>query len=247
MSEKLGIDINKNPYFLNLGNIRTRVNTDVNNNSTFYTFKRKLKSAFRYSELSFGAPFLSSLITDVHKGIKNNFLLYEAVISVLGADAIVDSSKDYLKAVDLYKNAPEKVRIILLIRDGRAVFFSGLKRNFSYKKSLNSWKNLYTRALPLIRKHVAPEHVLQIRYEDLVNDIHYELAKICEFVGFHFEKEMIDFTRKTHHITAGNDIRFCKSSAIRKPDMLWKEKMTKEDLKYFEKKAGTLNQAFGYH
>jgi hypothetical protein len=245
MSNQLGVDISKNPYKLNLGRINAILHVDKKHQTSVYNFMQKFLSGLRYAELRFGLGFLKPFLASVYEEMKNNLILYDTVRSILGVDMVVDSSKNYLKAVGLYKTAPKEVRIILLKRDGRAVFYSGLKRNFSRKDSLMAWKNTYTRAFPLLSHHVASEHVLHIKYEDMVCNTRTELIRTCNFVGLEFEENMLDFTAKTHHITDGNDMRFNKSSII-KADTMWQGKLSIKNKQYFEMRAGALNRKLGY-
>ncbi|MBI2471503.1 MAG: sulfotransferase [Planctomycetes bacterium] len=245
LSEKLGIDIKSNPYSLNLGYIYSKIMVDKKHQTLIYKFIRKIKSGLKYAELRFGLSFLQTFTGNINEGLKNKFILYDTVNSVLGTKLIVDSSKSYLECVNLYKMSPESVRIILLVRDGRAVFYSGLKRSFPRKESLNSWKNVYARVLPLLKKNVNPNHVLQIRYEDLATSTKNELIKICNFIGLEFEEEMLNFKNKTHHITNGNEMRFNNSSTI-KTDMIWKQKLSLNDLKYFNVRAEKINRQLAY-
>lgn len=244
LSEHLAIDIHENPYALNLGYIYG-MNYDKKHQTLFYKFIRKIKSDLRYGELRYKMSFLKIFLKTFYEVPKNKFLLYDVANSLLGTDLVVDSSKAYLEAIGLYKMMSEKVRIILLVRDGRAVFYSGLKRNYSKKKSLSAWKNVYSRILPLLKQHVSPEHVLFIKYEDLTSNVRKELLKICNFIGLEFEEGMLDFKSKIHHLTDGSDMRFNNSSVI-KTDILWKQKLSRDDYIYFEKYAGSFNRSFGY-
>jgi hypothetical protein len=145
----------------------------------------------------------------------------------------------------MYNHCPENFRIILLVRDGRGVFYSFLKRGFKRRDSLNAWKNHYSRAEPLLQKYVDRKHILKIKYEDLVDNPQKQLEKICKFLGLQFEDEMLNFRAHDHHVTDGNNMRFNNSSEIT-ADFSWKLKLTFEDLNYFEKKAGKLNRKLGY-
>jgi len=244
LSNNLAIDMHANPYALNLGYIYG-MTCDKKHQTPVYKFIRKVKSGLRYGELRYKMSFLKIFLKTFYERPKNRFFLYDVVNSVLGTDLVVDSSKIYLEAIGLYKMMPEKVRIILLVRDGRAVFYSGLKRNYSKKKALFAWKNFYSRILPLLRQHVSPEHVLLIKYEDLTSNPRNELLKICNFAGLEFEERMLDFKSKIHHLAAGSDMRFNDSSII-KTDLKWKQKLPQDDYIYFEKMAGSLNRKFGY-
>lgn len=245
LNNNLAINMHANPYALNLGYINAGPSDDKKLQTPFYKFMRKVTSGLRYGELRYKMSFLKIFLKAFYETLKNKFFLYDAVNTVHGTDLVVDSSKKYLEAIGLYKMMPEKVRIILLVRDGRAVFYSGLKRGFSKKNSLLIWKNPYSRILPLLRQHVSPKHVLLIKYEDLTSNPRNELLKICNFIGLEFEEGMLDFKSKLHHLPDGSDMRFNNSSVI-KTDEIWKQKLSPDDYIYFEKMAGSLNRKFGY-
>jgi hypothetical protein len=167
------------------------------------------------------------------------------VRDILGVQAIVDSSKSYLKALSLYLRHPDRVRILLLTRDGRSVLASNLKRRQSRKAAVQDWQHQYQRALPLLHQHVPPEHVKQVTYEGLTAEPRATLRKICDFAGLAFEEEMLNFRSKAHHVANGNRMRMSSSSEII-ADNDWQTRLTQDDLRYFERTAGALNRRLGY-
>ena len=48
-----------------------------------------------------------------------------------------------------------------------------------------------------------------------------------------------------HHVLSGNDMRLSNSSAIR-ADTAWRDALARNDLDYFERRAGALHRALGY-
>ena len=56
---------------------------------------------------------------------------------------------------------------------------------------------------------------------------------------------MIEYADKVHHITNGNNMRFKKPSKIIL-DEAWKENLSSDDLKYFERYGEKLNSKLGY-
>ena len=182
LSKDLAVDIQQNPYSLDLGYLNARSVVDKRHQTFFYNIKREFHLGIRYAQLRYGLHFLSFLTRSIVQSYANNFRLYDHAIEISGADLIVDSSKTYLKAVGLYKLDPKKVRIIQLVRDGRGVFYSGLKRGCSRSESLNAWEKHYSRALPIFRKHINPVHILRVKYEDLAQDTRaysYADLRIC--------------------------------------------------------------------
>lgn len=243
--QRQGLDLENNPYALNLGPIYAAVG-DARVTGGSYRLRRRLGTALHYLELRAGLfGILRPLVPATYKGLDNNLLLYDIVGRRLDADFVVDSSKVYMKAVGLSKLAPDRVKIIFLIRDGRAVYYSMRKRKFERKFSLDSWYAHFRRALPLIERHVPARNVLKVRYEDLASAPETELRRICAFAGIDFEPAMLNFKTKVHHNVNGNDMRFSSASDIRL-DTTWQAKLGDDEKQYFELHAGWLNEKLGY-
>jgi hypothetical protein len=242
---ELGLDIMADPYALNLGYPKASTVIDYAHQTRLYLLRRNILLGLYYlrarnsvfTPRMFGYP--------MERAIANNLLVFDTVRDVLGVDAVVDSSKSYLKAIALYARDPESVRVLLLTRDGRGVCWSRLKRGVSRRRAVAAWRNQYARGLPLLRRHVSAAHMLHIQYEALAADPANELERICELIGQPYEPRMLDFRSKVHHLANGNDMRFASSSEVR-ADTEWRERLTAEDLDYFERHAGRLNRELGY-
>ena len=245
LNEQLGIDIFNAPYALNMGFPLPLVIKDKVHTTLRYKLKRRFLRGLRYIQLKYQLDFLKYFLNPIYGGIENTILVYEAVRRVLQCQMIVDSSKSYLEGIGIYNKNPDNVRILLLCRDGRGVFYSYIKRNFSRNMSLHAWKNHYKRAIPLLEKYVNENHLLRVKYEDIVQDPTAELKRICKFLNVEFENNMLNFASHVHHMTDGNNMRFGKSSEIR-PDTAWLYRLSEADRVLFERKAGDLNRSLGY-
>lgn len=241
----LGIDILANPYSLNLGYPRSVTSIDPRFQTPWYLMRRAAVLGLTYLHHRTGFDWLPLQPPSVARGLDNNVRIFEAVRAILDVDMIVDSSKSYLKGVSLYRRYPDDVRILLLTRDGRGVYASNRKRGRSRALSVNSWRNVYARALPLLRKRVKRDHWRIVRYEDIAKSPASTLREICEFLGLSFETRMLDFRSKTHHVTDGNDMRL-ESSAKISQDERWRTDLSPDDLDYFNSHAGRLNRRLGY-
>ncbi|MFH1767048.1 MAG: sulfotransferase, partial [Patescibacteria group bacterium] len=114
------------------------------------------------------------------------------------------------------------------------------------KKSLNTWKHHYNRALSLFKDNVDEKSIIHVQYETIAISPRDELKRICNFLGIDFEEAMLNYAAKPNHTTNGNDkVRFRKSSEI-KLDTSWCEHLSDEDQRYFESRAGQLNKKLGY-
>lgn len=228
------------PYSMDLGFIGATKVVDRKKLTRAYKIQWKLHRALMYAAWRARLPIESPRFK---ASIKTTLALYDMIRDVSGAKGIVDASKDYLKGIGIYKASNAKV--ILLTRDGRASFYSRLKSGFSRQRSLKAWHNYYAHALPLIRKHVSGDRLLQLRYEDLATDPARELARTCSFIGIEYDASMLNFRDSVHHVVNGNRMRTGSESII-KPDLAWKTELSAADRAFFDSHAGALNASLGY-
>lgn len=240
-----GLDIMSRPYDFYLGYFNARVIVDKNVHTKLNRIVERVKQGINYVDLKLSLDVYPKVFPKEKIANRNNFLLYQTVAGRTGCDFVVDSSKAYMKAVNLYRYRPEKVRVILLTRDGRGVMQSNIKRGFDRDKSVRAWKNHYQRAIPLFDKYINREHIHRIKYEDLALAPDHEIQQLCKFLGLQYEPGMLDFAATVHHITNGNDMRFSQSSEIRF-DSSWQKNLSTPDADYFEASAGKLNRELGY-
>jgi hypothetical protein len=237
-------NVRTRPYDLYLGLFEAGTVVDVRRQTPLRKLHRRLVYAAAYARWRFRA-LPGAVTAPLALGARNKHLLYRVVAQTAGRSLLVDSSKHYLEAVALHQAAPEQTKIVLLVRDGRAVFYSGLKRGHSRRKALNAWLKTYRRALPLLETHVPAEDLLRVSYEELAENPVRELHRICRFVGVPFDPQMLEFRSLVHHVLSGNDMRLAATAAIQ-IDAAWRERLAKGDLDYFERRAGALNRALGY-
>lgn len=240
----MGVDPERDPYGLNLGYVIAKVG-DKKRTSRWHRWRTRPKNGLKYFQMRYGLAPVEWLLPDFRLGIANTLAIYDYLRHITGKRVVIDSSKHYLRATALYLARPQSTRIIQLVRDGRGVFYSGLKRGFGRRSSLLGWHQHYCRAIPLLNRHVPSEHRITVHYEDLVNDPAMELRRLCDFVGLKFTAAMLSPNEVVHHNVNGNDIKFSKIEGLQL-DIAWEKQMSASDLAYFERKAGRLNREFGY-
>lgn len=245
LKNRCGADIVAKPYEFNLGYINPKVVKDSLHTRPGYRLKTKYFHALHLLQRSYGIDVLKYGLKPVYATISNAWRLYAVIAKVSGNRLLVDSSKASLRAIESYLMRPAEVKILLLTRDGRGVLFSQLKKQFPREKSILGWKKYYERSLKLLEKFVPSERRLHVKYEELVRHPRVELRRICTFLGIDFENAMLDFTAHPHHITNGNNMRFCQSSEIR-GDFEWQTGLSAGDLLEFDRLAGDLNRRLGY-
>jgi len=241
---RIGVDPLADPYALNLGYALAKVG-DARSTSMLHKLLTRPKIALKYYQLRYDLPLLGALTPGFTQGIRNTLAVYDQVRALTGKRFVVDSTKHYVRAAALYLAQPDITRVVVLVRDGRGVFYSNLKRGFGRDFSLRAWHSHYKRALELLDRQVPESHRILLHYEDMVTDTQGTLAKLCDFLGMEFEPGMLDFRAGVHHNVNGNDMKFTSSSELRL-DETWKTKLEPADREYFERHAGLLNRRLGY-
>lgn len=160
--------------------------------------------------------------------------------------AIVDSSgsgaRSTGRAYALARHTDADVRVIHLVRDGRAVTWSSLKgpgsperptvglpRPLRAVRAGAAW-SLTNLLCEWIARKLAPDRVLRLRYEDLATDTSAALRTLASFGGLDLddliEKVEADAPLEVGHNVAGNRLRFRDRIRIR-PDFSWRNGMSR--------------------
>jgi hypothetical protein len=197
---------------------------------------------------------------------KRNAALIGTILELRGARIIVDSSKGGLRLKYLLRNRSLDVKVIRLIRDGRAVSLTymdtdayadasepelrsggfgktGAKKKVPMSRAAYEWRRAIEEGERAIRRLKASQWI-EIRYETLCVKPVETLREICTFLGVSREGVERDFRKVTQHVV-GNGMRLDTSSEIRL-DERWKAWLSAEELDIFDSIAGRVNRKYGY-
>jgi hypothetical protein len=244
-SRSLNSDLWVHPYSLNLGFIRAGREIDFSHQTRSRMAMRKLAYGAEFLHLRWHVPVPAFINRTIRDGARNKQQFFRFILDQTGRRFIVDSSKHYIEALNLYLAAPMETRIIWLLRDGRAVFNSGLRRGMSPARAVDSWATHNRRFLKLLDGNLPKSCWLTVRYEDLATDADAELRRISEFLEIGYDPLMLDFGETESHIANGNRMRFNRSSEVRF-DQEWRNTLSDDSLRFFERRAGKLNRQLGY-
>jgi hypothetical protein len=243
-----GVDWYRTPYQFNLGLYKASNVLDRRHQTRAYLSKYRLILGMKWFEYAVGIrlPYHTRITRSFDIGVQNTARLFDAVREVSGRPVLLDSSKEYRKAIGLYRERPDETRLLILTRDGRGVFNSKRRDGFSLRSSIFPWIKYYRNALPLIEKQVPAQHRMRLRYEDLARDATGTLKAVCDFVGLEFDPAMLRFREAEHHILNGNDMRLGTGNEVRL-DERWRTQLTSRDLAIFKSLGGErMNRRLGY-
>lgn len=173
-----------------------------------------------------------------------NLALIETVMELSGGSVFLDSSKEPHRLKFLMRIQRLRTRVIQLVRDGRGVAASYVRRNeHPIDVASDEWRRSILSEEHLMRR-LPPDRVLRLRYEDFCADVEGSARRIFEFMDLPFDPGIRDFHQREHHIL-GNRMRLSADGRIRL-DEKWRTIMTPRMLAVFERTAGHINRRYGY-
>ncbi len=160
---------------------------------------------------------------------------------------VVDSSKVPLHFAALRARMGGRLFPVFLYRDGRAIVYSKMRRGkLSVHDALNQWRNSAI-SMEIVRRLCRRDQHIVVRYEDLCSDPESEINRIRAKVGFSNIKLSPENIDKGDFHFLGGSPGFSETDGLQvQLDDRWKTGMSKDELSYFESKAGWLNRFGGY-
>lgn len=172
-----------------------------------------------------------------------NEAMIRAVVGLERAQVFVDSSKEPHRLKFLMRIPSLHVRVIQLVRDGRGVAASYVrKNNWPVSEAVDEWWRSLRSQEHMIRRF-RPGAVLRLRYEDLCRNPNEELRRVMHFVGVDPDEWTPNSDRSVHIL--GNRMRMQPIGDI-KLDEKWKRELSAEQLREFERLGGRVNRRYGY-
>ena len=156
------------------------------------------------------ASFKYAIVQSIYGGRKlarDTWALLDAVLDVSRTRYVVDSSKSPFRFRATRDLHPDRVKVILLARDYRAVVYSKMKRGASLEAAALSWRNTML-SIDALTADLPHGCRWQLRYEDLCKDPQRELTRLCEFLGLDFTPAMLERPTKDIHHLGGSPSKF---------------------------------------
>lgn len=194
--------------------------------------------------------------------------LASAVLTESGARIFVDSSKLRHRLKFLLLIPEFNIKVIHLVRDGRAVALTYMRQDefadskepslrrggrgmegqataadLPMKKAADEWRRCLQSAEHVLAG-LEKSRWIQVRYEELCKDPEGALRRIHVFLGTNYAHTLARFRAVDNHII-GNGMRLDTSLEIRL-DERWRENLTDQDLRIFNNVAGEMNRRYGY-
>ena len=212
------------------------------------TIERSVKEHYRFKIWNYDLP-------DSPAGITHYSEFFEWFVSSYAKDehdkqpeAWVDHQPGHVKNIAKIKAFFPNVKIIHVLRDGRAVANSIIPLDWgpnSINRAAYFWEQRVGYGLA-VQRYLGEEHCLTLRYEDILQNPGSNIKVLCKFLDFEFEERMIGagglkvpkFTEMQHSLVGG------KLSEKRING--WQKELVKRDVEIFENLTGDLLTYLGY-
>ena len=185
--------------------------------------------------------------------------LFRAILQHTSKSVIVDSSKRVQRLVYLLQSGLFDMRVIHLVRNGKAVVNSYKKAvarpGFGSEEMTKPMTALHTSTRWLVHnlraqvlgKRLGPQRYIRVRYEDLATQRESEMQRICLRFGIPYEEALTAPTTRNIHNICGSRWRFSNQDVVKiELDESWKSGLPQLDRMIFTLIAGLLNRGFGY-
>ena len=196
---------------------------------------------------------------------RRNAVLAESVAAVTGKRVVVDSSKVGLRLKYLLRNRDLRVKVLHMVRDGRAVALTYMDParfadaqdsarrgggscatqhpRLSMAEAAREWRRSNEEALNILGR-LRESQFLTVRYEELCQKPGETLRGVFAFLGVEESWNVGSFRATEQHVI-GNGMRLDSSDEIRLDDR-WRSELTAESLQEFDRVAGAMSRRLGY-
>lgn len=212
-------------------------------------FERRCKQSFRAVDLSdpirSWRRVLAANPREYGEWGRANECVLSSVAECSTADVLVDASKGWQRLSLLRELGRFDIKVVHLVRDGRAVANSYARKYGEFWPGCQKWMKVSIAALYLQREFEDTEW-MRVRYEDLATSPERVLKELCEFIGVEYEHEMLAYRSAIHMGIGGNRMRNRNSEQIAL-DEKWRDEMPFKQRVAFALAGGWLNRLFGYN
>lgn len=170
--------------------------------------------------------------------------LGQSILEAQGGRVLLDASKRPRRALYLSRAPGVAVRVIHLVRDGRAVAHSTMRHEkVGAAEAAQAWER-ENRACEIVRRSFPASRWITVRHEDVCADAPSRLAELDRFMGVPPRPADARQRRADHHVI-GNRMRLLPAGPLRL-DERWRTQLSASDRAVIERIVGPRNARYGY-
>lgn len=175
----------------------------------------------------------------------DSYRLFDAIHRVTRTRYVLDSSKTPFRFWSIHNSRPGQLRLIILIRDYRAVAYSLFKRNGELLAAARYWERTL-KQIDQLAAGLPTDRVLRIRYEDLCDAPEATMRNLCSFLDLEFTPAVLSRGGRTLHHLGGSPSKFDLGQRLVAHDRSYLEHLSEKDLADLKRVAGDYASRWGY-
>ncbi len=174
-------------------------------------------------------------------GIFEALIRYDAHVPVGSKKIWGDKTPSYITQVPLIKSIFPEARFIHIIRDVRDY---SLSMNTAWGKNMVRATDRWVDGINIFRQNIEDygEKIMELRYEDLLDNPAKDLHRICAFLGLKFDNRMLELGTPCENLGATQK----KKEIVKNNKQKFLTEMTSKQRKSIECIAKPLLKEYGY-
>jgi hypothetical protein len=175
---------------------------------------------------------------------------YAAYAHQHGKNVWGDKTPRYVEDIQLLATLWPQARFVHLVRDGRNVALSYADVPFG-PKTVGSAASLWAERVDTGLAGgaaIGADRYMQLRYEDLVDDLKANVGALCDFLEITFDARMLSYAERSGRAVLERAKHY-NPNVLKPPQKQvrsWEDMMPAEQVEVFEAVAGTTLTALGY-
>jgi hypothetical protein len=177
---------------------------------------------------------------------ERNLALAEAILDVTGKTVLFDASKSPARIGPLYRALGNKLKVVHLIRDGRAVTKSFVKHGPHTDIGIISdiWRRSNAEA-EIRMQRIPKENRCTVRYEDIISNPEREIRRVLDMAGLEYSDRCLNFGECELHVLGNAGTRLKNERKVIKTATA-PELENAREAEVFRRRAGEMNERYGY-
>ncbi len=180
----------------------------------------------------------------LHEMLACNIAIMHVIAELTERSVFLDTSKDASRLRYLAESGRFRISVLHLIRDGRAVANSLIRKGVDSRLAAQEWVEEHYQAERLRVMNFGATRWVRVHYEKFCADPDGILASVCEFIGVRAADRTLDFRSWDSHVL-GNRLRLSDGRGI-SFDESWRRELTEGPLAIVEAVTAKLNRRYGY-
>lgn len=227
--EKYGIDFAIDPWRFRVSDIGREEDYGIRSihHRLLYKYYRFWRILAYERRSSFGSV-MSCLSIFPKRWAMNRLFVVDRIRQITGSTTVIDSSKDPVSMIDLYRLRQGSMKVVFITRDVRGNVGSKVKRGASVSTGAKAWCTVNSRIRKCLR-HLNPSDWIHVRYEELCDAPATIVARVWAFLGYDDAINAQETVHRAWHTIGGNKIRYSDLDKIVE-DMSWRQRLSTNDL-----------------